>query len=164
MCLFLQDFKTGCPERLWILLLWRYWTPAWAGSCAICSRWTCFGLEAWADDLQQCPPTPAALWSIQKSAVKPHLWEQLFLLHNFWLKKQYFVVVVYSHIYWIMFLTEFSQKQICYVKKIIWHLRTENLNAVQLRNSFCFASQLNGCNSAHTVFCGRCLRYCKTKS
>jgi len=33
---------TGCPERLWILLLWRYSRPVWTRSCAACSRWPCF--------------------------------------------------------------------------------------------------------------------------
>jgi len=33
---------TGCPRRLWILLLWRYSRPAWTRSCAACSRWPCF--------------------------------------------------------------------------------------------------------------------------
>ena len=33
---------TGCPGRLWSLLLWRYWRPAWTMSCAACCRWPCF--------------------------------------------------------------------------------------------------------------------------
>ena len=34
---------TGCPGRLWSLLLWRYLRPAWTRSCAACSGWPCFG-------------------------------------------------------------------------------------------------------------------------
>jgi len=34
---------TGCPGRLWILLLWRYSKLAWTRSYAACSRWICFG-------------------------------------------------------------------------------------------------------------------------
>jgi len=34
---------TGCPGRLWILLLWRSSSPAWARSCAACSGWPYFG-------------------------------------------------------------------------------------------------------------------------
>jgi len=29
---------TGCPERSWSLLLWRYSRPAWTRSCAACCR------------------------------------------------------------------------------------------------------------------------------
>jgi len=29
---------TGCPGRLWILLLWRYSDPSWIRSCAACCR------------------------------------------------------------------------------------------------------------------------------
>jgi len=38
---------TGWPGRLWSLLLWRYSGPAWTRSCAICSRWPCFGGGGW---------------------------------------------------------------------------------------------------------------------
>ena len=37
---------TGCPERLWSLLLWRYSRPVWTRSCAACSGW----------------PTPTIVW------------------------------------------------------------------------------------------------------
>jgi len=33
-----QSPGTGCPERLWSLLLWRYLKPAWTRSCATCCR------------------------------------------------------------------------------------------------------------------------------
>ena len=29
--------RTGCPGRLWSLLLWRYSSPAWPRCCAACS-------------------------------------------------------------------------------------------------------------------------------
>jgi len=34
---------TGCPGRLWSLLLWRYSRRAWTRSCAACCRWPFFG-------------------------------------------------------------------------------------------------------------------------
>ena len=34
---------TGCPGRLWSLLLWRYSRPAWTRPCAAFCRWPCFG-------------------------------------------------------------------------------------------------------------------------
>ena len=36
---------TGCPGRLWSLLLWRYSRPGpgWTRCCAACCRWPCFG-------------------------------------------------------------------------------------------------------------------------
>ena len=34
---------TGCPGRLWSLLLWRYSRPAWMRSCAAYCRRPCFG-------------------------------------------------------------------------------------------------------------------------
>jgi len=30
--------NSGCPGRLWILLLWRYSRPTWKRSCAACCR------------------------------------------------------------------------------------------------------------------------------
>jgi len=38
-----QSTATGCPEGLWILLLWTYSNPAWTQSCATWCRWPCFG-------------------------------------------------------------------------------------------------------------------------
>ena len=37
------ELDTGCPGRLWSLLLWRYSRPAWTRSSAACCRWPCFG-------------------------------------------------------------------------------------------------------------------------
>ena len=37
-----QSTGTGCPGRLWSLLLWRYSRPTWTRSCAACSGWPCF--------------------------------------------------------------------------------------------------------------------------
>jgi len=34
---------TGCPGRLWSLLLWRYSRPAWTRSSTACCRRPCFG-------------------------------------------------------------------------------------------------------------------------
>ena len=53
---------TGCPERLWSLLLWRYSRPAWTRSCAACCRWPCFGRRVGLDDPQRSLPTPTILW------------------------------------------------------------------------------------------------------
>ena len=53
---------TGCPGRLWSLLLWRYSTPAWTRSCAACCRWPCFGRRVGLDDPQRSLPTPTILW------------------------------------------------------------------------------------------------------
>ena len=50
--------STGCPERLWSLLLWRYSKPTWTWSCAAWSRWPCFGRGVGLDDLQRSLPTP----------------------------------------------------------------------------------------------------------
>ena len=53
---------TGCPGRLWSLLLWRYSRPAWMRSCAACCRWPCFGWRVGLDDPQRSLPTPTILW------------------------------------------------------------------------------------------------------
>jgi len=34
----IRSTGTGCPGRLWILLLWRYSRPAWTRSCAAYCR------------------------------------------------------------------------------------------------------------------------------
>jgi len=56
---------TGCPERLSILLLWRYSRPAWTRSCAACSRWPCFGRGCWTrwpTDVPSNPDHSVILW------------------------------------------------------------------------------------------------------
>ena len=53
---------TGCPGRLWILLLWRYSKPAWKRSFAACCRWPCFGRGVGPNDPQRSLPTPTTLW------------------------------------------------------------------------------------------------------
>ena len=53
---------TGCPGRLWILLLWRYSSPAWIRSCAACCRWPCFGRGVGLGDPQRSLPTANILW------------------------------------------------------------------------------------------------------
>ena len=53
---------TGCPGRLWSLLLWRYSRPAWTRSCAACCRWPCFGRRVGLDDPQRSLSTLNILW------------------------------------------------------------------------------------------------------
>jgi len=53
---------TGCPERLWSLLLWRYSKPTWTRSYAACSGWPCFSRGVGPDDPQRSLPTPNILW------------------------------------------------------------------------------------------------------
>ena len=53
---------TGCPGRLFILLLWRYSRPAWTRSCAAYCRWSCFGRGIGLADPQRSLPTPTILW------------------------------------------------------------------------------------------------------
>ena len=53
---------TGCPGRLWSLLLWRYSRPAWTGSSAAYCRWPCFSRRVGLDDPQRSLPTPTILW------------------------------------------------------------------------------------------------------
>jgi len=53
---------TGCPGRLWSLLLWRYSRPAWTRSSTAYCRWPCFGRGVGLDDPQRSLPTPIILW------------------------------------------------------------------------------------------------------
>ena len=53
---------TGCPGRLWSLLLWRYSRPAWTRSSTTYCRWPCFGRRFGLDDPQRSLPTPTILW------------------------------------------------------------------------------------------------------
>ena len=53
---------TGCPGRLWSLLLWRYSRPSWTRCCAACCRWPCLGRRVGLDDPQRSLPTPTILW------------------------------------------------------------------------------------------------------
>jgi len=53
---------TGCPERLWILLLWRYSRPTWTKSSTACCRWPCFSRGVGLDDPQRSLPTLNILW------------------------------------------------------------------------------------------------------
>ena len=52
---------TGCPGRLWSLLLWRYSRPAWTRSCTACSGWPCFGRGVGLGDPQRALPTLTSL-------------------------------------------------------------------------------------------------------
>jgi len=53
---------TGCPGRLWSLLLWRYSRPTWTRSCAACCRWPSFVRGVGLDDPQRSLPTLNMLW------------------------------------------------------------------------------------------------------
>ena len=53
---------TGCPGRLWSLLLWRYSRPTWTLSCAACCRWPFFVRGVGLDDPQRSLPILAILW------------------------------------------------------------------------------------------------------
>ena len=53
---------TGCPGRLWSLLLWRYSRPTWTTSSTTYCRWPCFGRSVGLDDPQRSLPSPTILW------------------------------------------------------------------------------------------------------
>ena len=53
---------TGCPGRLWSLLLWRYSRPTRTRSCAAWCRQPCFRRRVGLDDPQRSLPTPTILW------------------------------------------------------------------------------------------------------
>ena len=61
-----QGIGTGCPERLWIFLLWRYSRPAWTRSCSACCRWPSFGRGVGLDDPYRSLPTPNILWFCER--------------------------------------------------------------------------------------------------
>ena len=61
---------TGCPVRLWSLLLWRYSRPTWTRSCAACCRWPGFGRRIGLDDPQRSLPTPNILWFCEKHLLR----------------------------------------------------------------------------------------------
>ena len=53
---------TGCPGRLWSLLLWTYSKPTWTRSYAACCRWPCFGSGVGLDDPQSSLRTTTIVW------------------------------------------------------------------------------------------------------
>ena len=57
-----QSTRTGCPEGLWILLIWRCSKPSWMRSCAAYCRWPCFGRGLGPDDPKRSLPTATILW------------------------------------------------------------------------------------------------------
>ena len=57
-----ESTGTGCPGRLWSLLLWRYSRPTWMWSSTACCRWPCFGRGVGLHDPQKSLPTPTILW------------------------------------------------------------------------------------------------------
>ena len=63
---------TGCPGRLWSLLLWRVSIPAWTRSYAVCCRWPCFGRRVGLDDPQRSLPTATILWFCEKHSGIPN--------------------------------------------------------------------------------------------
>ena len=58
---------TGCPGRLWSLLLWIHSKSTWTRSCAACCRWPCFGRGVGLDDPQRSLPIPNILWFCKSS-------------------------------------------------------------------------------------------------
>ena len=71
---------TGCPGRLWSLLLWRYSRPVWTRSCAACCRWPCFGRGVGLDDPQRSLPTPTILWFCDSVIISPFSMESDILM------------------------------------------------------------------------------------
>jgi len=55
-------YGTGCPERLWNLLLCRYSKLSWTFSCATHCREPALSAGLDLDGLQQSLPTPTVLW------------------------------------------------------------------------------------------------------
>ena len=51
---------TGCPGRLWSLLLWRYSRPAWTRSSAVCCRQE--GWTRWPTEVPSNPYHSVILW------------------------------------------------------------------------------------------------------
>ena len=49
---------TGCPGRLWSLLLWSYSRPAWTRSSTAYCRWLCFGRGGWTRWPTEVPSNP----------------------------------------------------------------------------------------------------------
>ena len=64
-----RSLGSGCPGRLWSLLLWRYSRLVWTRSCAACCRWPCFGRGFGQDDPQRSLPTPNILCFCDPSAL-----------------------------------------------------------------------------------------------
>ena len=64
---------TGCPGRLWSLLLWRYSRPAWTRSSTTYCRWPCFGRRVGLDDPQRSlqPYHSVILWFCEWAPCAP---------------------------------------------------------------------------------------------
>ena len=81
---------TGCPGRLWSLLLWRCSRPAWTRSCAACCGWPCFGRGLdWVTHRGPFQPPPfcdsVILWFCDSMLTQPHCgagWQSPVLLHR----------------------------------------------------------------------------------
>ena len=68
---------TGCPGRLWSLLLWRYSKPTRTLSCAAYSRWPCFSRGVGLDDTQWSLPTPTILWFCDSDSLMAPVEQQM---------------------------------------------------------------------------------------
>lgn len=56
---------TGCRERCWGLLPWRYYSKTtWTWSWVMYSRVPCLSKEVGLDDLHRCLPTLTVLWQV----------------------------------------------------------------------------------------------------
>ena len=53
-----QNTATGCSERLWSLLLWRYSKPTWTLSCVTCFREPALVVGLDLDDHKRSLPSP----------------------------------------------------------------------------------------------------------
>ena len=59
-----QSTGTGCPERLWSLLLWRYSRPTWTPTCATCCSKPALagGWTWWSPEVPSNPCNSVILW------------------------------------------------------------------------------------------------------
>ena len=83
-----QSTGTGCPERLWSLLLWRYSKLAWTRSCSACCRWPFFGRGVGLDGPQKSFPTPNILWFCDMGSMAWNILQKIaaiwWISNNYW--------------------------------------------------------------------------------
>jgi len=85
---------TGCPEGLWILLLWRYSKPSWTRSCAACSGWPCFSKGVGLDD----PRGP-----FQPLTFCDSVWNHLLFLISSWCRSSIKVTfIIVTSVMWLL--------------------------------------------------------------
>ena len=67
---------TGCPGRLWSLLLWRYSRPAWTRCCTACAGWPFFGRGlGWVTpEVPSNPDHSVILWSFHNQMASNSKW------------------------------------------------------------------------------------------